>query len=66
MFHDLQHLTDSEKDFLMKSPILVCILIAGADGTIDRKEINEAIVQAKKKTSTARTGGILHGGRTGF
>lgn len=51
MFQELRRLSDSEKDFLFKSPILVCILIAGADGTIDKKEINEAIGQAKKRQS---------------
>ncbi len=51
MFQELRRLSDSEKDFLYKSPILVCILIAGADGTIDKKEINEAIGQAKKRQS---------------
>jgi hypothetical protein len=49
MFKELRSLTDSEKDFLIKAPILVCILIAGADGTIDKKEVNEAIGQAKKR-----------------
>lgn len=28
---------------MLKAPVLVCILIAGADGEIDRKEIREAI-----------------------
>ena len=51
MFQELRRLSDSEKDFLYKSPILVCILIAGADGTIDKKEVNEAIGQAKKRQS---------------
>ncbi len=34
---------------MLKAPILVCILIAGADGKIDRKEIKEAITIAGKQ-----------------
>ncbi len=49
MIPELRKLTEAEQDFFAKSPILVCILIAGADGTIDRKEVNEAIEQAKKR-----------------
>jgi len=33
---------------MQKAPILVCILIAGADGNIDRKEIKQAITVAQK------------------
>ena len=49
MISELRKLTNEEQEFFAKSPILVCILIAGADGTIDRKEVNEAIEQAKKR-----------------
>jgi hypothetical protein len=49
MIPELRKLSDAEQEFIAKSPILVCILIAGADGTIDRKEVNEAIEQAKKR-----------------
>jgi hypothetical protein len=49
MLREFRNLNDSEKDFLTKAPILVCVLIAGADGTIDKKEVNEAIVQAKRR-----------------
>ncbi|MBL0744325.1 hypothetical protein [Chryseolinea lacunae] len=43
---------------MLKAPLLVCILIAGADGDIDRKEIKEAInvAQSKSKGKTALTG----------
>lgn len=46
-------LEDHEIELLHKAPILVCILIAGADGTIDRKEIKEAIRFAEKKNRQA-------------
>jgi len=37
---------------MFKAPILVCILIAGADGTIDKSEINEAITIARKEAKS--------------
>ncbi len=46
-------LSQEEQEFMYKVPILVSILIAGADGDIDRKEIQEGIAQAKKKQNTA-------------
>jgi hypothetical protein len=50
MVDELARLKDSEAELMLKAPILLCILIAGADGTIDRKEIKEAInVTARKK-----------------
>ena len=49
MIPELDRLTSSEVELVYKSPILVCVLIAGADGTIDRKEIKEALSFAEKK-----------------
>jgi hypothetical protein len=49
MIPEFHQLDDSEMELVLKAPILVCILIAGADGTIDRKEINEAIAVVKKQ-----------------
>ena len=43
MIPDLLKLTSSEKELVYKAPLLVCILIAGADGKIDTKEIGEAV-----------------------
>ena len=37
-------LTDSEIDLMLKAPVRRGILIAGADGNIDKKEIKEAII----------------------
>lgn len=51
MIREFEKLTDGEIDLMLKAPVLVCILIAGADGTIDKKEIKEAITQTRKKTS---------------
>ena len=47
MITEFQRLTESETELMLKAPILVCILIAGADGDIDRKEIREAISIAR-------------------
>jgi hypothetical protein len=48
MISEFSNLNDREIELMLKAPILVCILIAGADGTIDQKEIKEAIAIARK------------------
>ena len=48
MITEFNNLNDHEIELVLKAPILVCILIAGADGTIDQKEIKEAIAIARK------------------
>jgi hypothetical protein len=52
MLKEFRNLTDQEAEILLKAPILVCILIAGADGKIDEKEIKEAIALSKKNKNT--------------
>lgn len=53
MIKELARLKESEVELMLKAPVLLCILIAGADGTIDRKEIKEAInITVKKKDKT--------------
>jgi hypothetical protein len=53
MIKELEKLKDNELELMLKAPVLLCILIAGADGTIDRKEIREAInLTVKKKDKT--------------
>jgi hypothetical protein len=49
MVHEFKVLTERETELMFKAPFLVCILIASADGTIDRKEIKEAIRITDKK-----------------
>ena len=49
MIPEFQNLYDEEIELMFKAPILVCILIAGADGNIDRKEIKQAISVAQKQ-----------------
>lgn len=46
---ELSRLLASEQELMYKAPILVCILIAGADGNIDRKEIKKAMTIVQKK-----------------
>lgn len=48
MLKELDRLSSTEVETLVKAPLLVCILIAGADGEIDRKEIKGAIELAEK------------------
>jgi hypothetical protein len=45
----LAALSDSEKELLYKAPLLVCILLAGADGKIDDKEIDGAVHMVKQQ-----------------
>jgi hypothetical protein len=56
MIREFERLTESETELMLKAPVLVCILIAGADGTIDRKEIKEAIAQTRKKNISVLSG----------
>lgn len=56
MIKDFESLTDREAELMLKAPVLVCILIAGADGNIDKKEIKEAIAQTQKKNKSLLSG----------
>jgi hypothetical protein len=49
MVPELDRLPASEAELVYKAPLLVCILIAGADGNIDRKEMKEAMSFAEKR-----------------
>lgn len=49
MIAELSKLSSGEQELVYKAPLLVCILIAGADGDIDRKEIKRAITIVQKK-----------------
>ncbi len=53
MIKELERLKENEVELMLKAPVVLCILIAGADGTIDRREIKEAInVTVRKKDKT--------------
>ncbi|HEX5170617.1 MAG TPA: hypothetical protein VFW11_15680 [Cyclobacteriaceae bacterium] len=56
MIPEFESLNDREVEIMFKAPILVCLLVAGADGNIDKKEINEAISIAGRQ---ARSRAVL-------
>ena len=49
MIPGFNKLSETEKELMLKAPILACILIAGADGKIDQNEIKGAIHAAREK-----------------
>jgi hypothetical protein len=55
MLAQIARLAPSESDLVLRAPLLVCILIAGADNDIDRKEIQKAIDLANKKQKRANS-----------
>ncbi len=56
MIKELDRLSSVEVETLIRAPLLVCILIAGADNEIDSNEIREAIELAEAgKTKASLT-----------
>ncbi|HEY5692083.1 MAG TPA: hypothetical protein VIS49_11540, partial [Cyclobacteriaceae bacterium] len=60
MIKEFKKLDISEVEFMQKSPILVCVLIAGADHEIDKKEIEGSIELAKKKHKKFKDSSLSH------
>ncbi len=56
MIPELKNLRDDEVEVLLKAPILVSILIAGADDNIDKHEIKAAIAMARSEQTRSREG----------
>lgn len=54
MIEEFKNLTQEEVEVMIKTPVLVSILIAGADDDIDRNEINKAVSLSKSKQTGAR------------
>ncbi|TRX51419.1 hypothetical protein FNH22_24325 [Fulvivirga sp. M361] len=54
MVEQFDNLTESERELMFKVPILVSILIAGADNEIDKSEIKQAVNLSKLKQQKAR------------
>ena len=54
MVNAFQNLSEEEIELMLQVPLLVTILIAGADGNIDKSEVSEAISIAKGKRTRAR------------
>jgi len=55
MIPEFDKLSQSEIELMHKAPILVCILIAGADDNIDNKEIKGAIALTEKKQKRSKS-----------
>lgn len=56
MIEEFRNLSQSEVEVMYKVPVLVSILIAGADDEIDKSEIRQAVTLSKIKQSKAREG----------
>lgn len=54
MISEFQYLEKAEQDFMYSVPVLVSILIAGADSSIDKSEITKAVSTLKLKQSHSR------------
>lgn len=54
MIEEFKTLRDDEIEVLLNAPVLVSILIAGADDKIDNSEIKQAVEIANNKQSRAR------------
>ena len=54
MIKEFENLREDEVQVLLQAPVHVAILIAGADGNIDKSERKEAIEVARSKQSRAR------------
>ena len=54
MIKELESLREDEVNVVLDAPVYVAILIAGADGSIDKSERKEAIATARAKQSRSR------------
>lgn len=54
MIKEFENLREDEVQVMLDAPVYVAILIAGADGNIDKSERKEAIGVARSKQSRAR------------
>ena len=54
MIEEFKNLSEEEIETMLKVPVLVSILIAGADGNIDKSEIKQAVSLSKIKQTKAR------------
>ena len=54
MIAEFEDLSPEEQSIIYSTPVLVAILVAGADGKIDKSEMKEAISISKLKKKRAR------------
>ncbi len=59
MLSDLDRLSTSQQELMMKAPILVCMLIAGADEEIDAHEMKGAIQLAESARKKERVSALF-------
>jgi hypothetical protein len=59
MIPEFKSLSSTEIELMHKAPMLVCILIAGADGRIDQNEIRKAIGFATNRQKKAGKSRLL-------
>lgn len=52
MLREFEALDAMEVELMLKAPILVCMLVAGADGKIDSRETNKAMEVARRKAKS--------------
>ena len=55
MIQEFDELSQAEIELMYQAPILVCILIAGADDHIDNREIKKALALTEKKQNRAKS-----------
>lgn len=55
MIPAFDNLSDAEIEAMLRAPLIACILIAGADGNVDRKEIKKAIHHTQRNAARAKT-----------
>lgn len=55
MISAFDKLSDSDIELVLRAPIIACILIAGADGDVDRKEIQKAITLTQRSATKSKS-----------
>jgi uncharacterized protein YicC (UPF0701 family) len=54
MIEEFEKLSPEERDFMLKVPVIITVLVAGSDNYIDKAEIDEGILLAKYKATRSR------------
>ncbi len=54
MIPEFNSLSSTEIELMHKAPVMVCILVAGADGHVDQSEIAKAITFATKRAGKSK------------
>jgi len=54
MINEFENLSQPERELMLSLPVYVAVLIAGADGEIDNREVSKALNLANDKLKNAR------------